>query len=130
VPARVDHPAGRSARGQHIPIGNPPRITIEQTPFNDLYLILDMLFPSAQTVRILRDPAGFARSQEETLRAAWQMIQHSVEVGASRHTVAAAAGKPPNNAREPGDGPDQSTSPAPHRRQMRHNRTSSRTLLR
>ncbi len=129
MPARVDHPAGWSAHGQHISSGNLPRITIGQSPFNDLYLILDMLLPSARTARILRDPSGFARSQEEALRAAWQMIQHSVEVGAPQHAVAAAAGKP-NGAREPGDGPDEPTNPAPHRHQVRHDRASSRTLLR
>lgn len=130
MPAPVDHPTGRSARGQHIPSGNPPRITIEQTPFNDLYLILDMLFPSARTAQILRDPGGFARSQEESLRVAWQMIRHSVEAGASQHAMTAAAGKPPNGAREPGDGPDEPTNLAPHRHQMRQDRASSRTLLR
>jgi hypothetical protein len=130
MPARVDHPAGRLARGPCIPSGNPPRITIEQTPFNDLYLILDMLFPSARTARILRDPGGFARSQEESLRAVWQMIQHAVEAGPPQRTVAAAASKPPNGAQEPGDGLDEPTNPTPRRRQIRHDLASSRTLLR
>jgi hypothetical protein len=130
MPARVDHPAGRLARGPCIPSGNPPRITIEQTPFNDLYLILDMLFPSARTARILRDPGGFARSQEESLRAVWQMIQHAVEAGPPQRTVAAAASKPPNGAQEPGDGLDEPTNPAPRRRHIRHDLASSRTLLR
>jgi len=130
MPAQVDHPVGRPVRGQHTPSGNPPRITIEQTPFNDLYLMLDMLFPSARTARILCDPGGFAHSQEESLRAAWQMIRHAIEAGAPRHTVPAAADEPPDGAREPRDGPDKPMNPAPHRRQINHGRASSRTLLR
>jgi hypothetical protein len=101
------------------PGGNPPCITIRQTPFNDLYLMLDMLLPSAQTARILRDPSGFARSQEESLRTAWQLIRRSFA-----DEIPEGDRKPENDADEPGNAVQRRRRPA------RQDRISSRILLR
>jgi hypothetical protein len=130
MPSQPTHAGGRPARGQQVSSANLPRITIEQTPFNDLYLILDTLFPSAQTSRILRDPRSFARSQEESLRLAWQMIQHSIETSAPQRATATADGKPANGVQEPENGPSEPTTPAPHRQRIRRDGASSRTMLR
>jgi hypothetical protein len=132
VHAQKDHASDRSPPGQDVFAANEnsPRITIKQTPFNDLYLILDMLLPSTQTARFLRDPGAFGRNHDESLRVAWQLIRHSVAADAPEDPANTAADKSLNDAGQPGNGDDETKNARKRQHQARQGQKSSRNLLR
>jgi len=48
---------------------------IEQTPANDIYLVLDTLVPTTQIAKFLSDPRGFLRDHRAELRFVEQMAR-------------------------------------------------------
>jgi hypothetical protein len=97
-----------------------PAIRIEQTPVNDLYLILQLLAPTPTIVRLLQDPVSFYRAHEESVRAVWQLVQGPVDEA----TPDGRGGSAP--------GPHRERSPAAPRRPARSDRFVSKhtSLLR
>src|SRR5215212_1748572 len=75
-----------------------PVIRIEQTPANDLYLILAMLLRTPTIVHLFQDPVGFYRAHEESVRAVWRYVERADPEAMPNATAAGA--QVPRRARQ------------------------------
>ncbi|MBI3015727.1 MAG: hypothetical protein HYY65_11880 [Candidatus Tectomicrobia bacterium] len=55
-----------------------PRIRIEETPANDLYLILRLLLPTPEVTDLLWRPGAFFQNHRAELRLATQLVENQL----------------------------------------------------